>query len=171
MPPTPVSFLMLPHRAPDRAWRPSRSARREPRETPPQDQARLPSRWTWPHLRGFDAVSGCGIAFPNAILAAWTGCGEAPPCTGTSYRVGQPSGRLSSAFPRRRVSSDHARAAVIHLCRSSPSASAASFIAATASRSESYEDSMDPNIAADRKRSRTSGTVAIRGRHHTRAPV
>src|SRR4051794_35593645 len=39
--------------------------------------------------------------------------------------------------------------------------------AATASRSESYEDSMYPNIAADRKRSRTSGTVAIRGRHHT----
>ena len=65
----------------------------------------------------------------------------------------------------------HARAAVIHLCRSSPSASAASFIAATTSRSELYEESMDPNIAADRKRSRTSGTVAIRGRHHTRTPV
>jgi hypothetical protein len=54
------------------------------RQTLPQDQARVPSRWSWPHLRRFDAVSGCGIAFPlNAILAPWKGVREgAAPCTG-----------------------------------------------------------------------------------------
>jgi hypothetical protein len=45
--------------------------------------------------------------------------------------------RSRRAGVRRRVSSIHASAALIHLCRSAPSASAASFIAATASRSGS----------------------------------
>lgn len=100
------------------------------------------------------------IATPRGLEA---GGGGAAPRTGNELPRRPPFRQVVLGSPRRRVSSDHARAAVIHLCRSSPSASAASFIAATASRSESYEESMDPNIAADRKRSRTSGAVAIPG--------
>jgi hypothetical protein len=113
--------------------------------------------------------AGAASPFPlNATLAAWRGVGDALRLARvTSCRVGHPSGRLCSAASRRELSSDHTSAAVIHLCRCAPLASAASFIAAAASRLGSYSRSMNTNIAADRKRSRTSGTVPIRGRHHT----
>jgi hypothetical protein len=77
-------------------------------------------------------------------------------------RAGHPSGTLCSAAARRRVSSDHASAAEIHLCRSGPSAGRDGPALGVVMEIHGC------NIVADRKRSRTGVTVAIRGRHHTR---
>jgi hypothetical protein len=53
------------------------------RRPPPEDPARLPSPWFWPHQRGFEVVDGCGIAFRPERDPSGRGVGGGVvPCTG-----------------------------------------------------------------------------------------
>ncbi|MGY2930842.1 hypothetical protein ACVWZ6_000444 [Bradyrhizobium sp. GM6.1] len=62
---TPLSFSTVEH------GRLAAGAEESPPTEPPDNQARVPSRWFWPYQRGFEAVSGCGShSALNASLAA-----------------------------------------------------------------------------------------------------
>src|SRR5947208_7588132 len=64
----------------------------------PINQARVPSRWFWPHQRGFEAVDGCDIAFhPERGPSGLKGGGKALRLAlATSCCVRQRSDKVSS---------------------------------------------------------------------------